>query len=201
MNHEGDLNMATDFIIDMETLGQADRAVVLSIGVFPIPEEDPKEVFGYSMVETCSMGYYAKIERESQIKLGRTIEQDTLNWWKAQGDSARNVLSSTGCWEFEKVHKDIMAILRNYDYNPKNSRIWSRGMIDQRWFQSLCRTYHLEEIPFWIWRDIRTALEILTGSPFGTLKEEDDLGFIKHNALHDCVLDYYRLKEAFENAK
>lgn len=187
--------MATDFIIDMETLGQEDRSVILSIGLFPIPEEED-----YTLEELLARGVYFKIERESQIKLGRIAEQDTINWWKAQGEAAREVLSSKDCWPFEIVHRHLMGALKQFGYDSKYSRIWSRGMIDQRWLQSLCKMYKLEEIPFWLWRDIRTILEFLTGSPYGTIKDSDPR-FIKHNALHDCVLDYLRLKEAFENAQ
>lgn len=188
--------MATDFIIDMETLGKSDSSVILSIGVLACPEEYTTDINAL-----LKNGYYAKLNREEQFNAGRTADKDTIEWWQSQSDSAKEVITNTNLKSITKAQLEIRAFMFEHGYSRKESRIWSRGMIDQRWWQSLCKTCQKYDkditdfLPFWLWRDTRTALEILTGDPnCDNLVNTNNV--IKHNALYDCVLDYLKLQGA-----
>lgn len=190
--------MATDFIIDFETLGVSDDSVLLSIGVLPCPDYEE-----YSINELISKGLYLKLNREQQFNAGRKIDNETLSWWEQQGDDAKHVLSSKNLIDITKAQLKVRAFCFENGFDKNNSRIWSRGLIDQRWWQSFCKTCQKYDsnindfLSFWLWRDIRTAMELLTGSTKGKISD-DDPRFIKHNALSDCVMDYLRLQEALK---
>ena len=188
--------MATDFIIDMETLGKDDKSVILSIGVLAVPEEPV-----YDLIELVRHGYYAKLNRDQQIKAGRTADKETIEWWKNQGKSALDVFANTNLKDICQAQLEIRAFVFENGYSKKDSRIWSRGMIDQRWWQSLCKTCQEinsdinDFLPFWIWRDTRTALELLTGDPNCASMVNESL-MIKHHALYDCAADCIKLQGA-----
>lgn len=190
--------MATDFIVDMETLGKADNSVILSIGVLACPEQPIPDIH-----ELVRHGYYAKLNREQQFKAGRTADKETLEWWNNQSDSARDVLASTNLKDIVQAQLEIRSFFFENGYSKNESRIWSRGMIDQRWWQSLCKTCQsinpdvTDFLPFWLWRDVRTALEVLTGDPNCSNMVDASL-MIKHNALYDCAADYIKLQGAID---
>ena len=188
--------MATDFIVDMETLGKTDDSIILSIGVLPCPEEEITNVN-----TLLRSGYYVKLNRDQQIKAGRKADKETVKWWKSQGDAAKAVFANTDLKDIVQAQLEIRAFMFERGYSRNESRIWSRGMIDQRWWQSFCKTCQsinsdiTDFLPFGIWRDTRTALEILTGDPNCNNMVNIEQ-FIKHNALYDCVMDYLKLQGA-----
>lgn len=194
--------MSVDFIFDIETLGKTDGCVLLSFGILPCPEDLTKE---YSIEELTNSGLYVKLNREEQIKYGRSVEQETVDWWSKQDKAARLVLSN------DNLTDNVFAyfMVRKFMFDnglDKNSKIWSRGMIDQRWWQSWnmsCQKMNSDVVDFlgfWLWRDIRTALELMTGNPNGNISINDvSKNIIKHNALSDCILDFYRFQEAVNN--
>lgn len=192
--------MATDFIVDFETLGVTDDSVLLSVGILPCPDISGT----YTVKDLISSGLYIKFNREQQYKAGRKLDSNTLEWWEKQGDAAKIVLSNTNLHDIVKAQLTIRSFMFEHGFDKRESKIWSRGMIDQRWWQSFCMTCATLDqnvndfLPFQNWRDIRTILEVLTGSTKGSI-QDDDPRFIKHNALSDCVLDYLRMQNALLN--
>lgn len=191
--------MAVDFIFDAETLGKVDDSVILSIGILPCPEDMQKT---YTIKELYSTGLHIKLDRDQQLKYGRKIEQDTVDWWKKQGAAARDVLINKNLVDIVQAQLTIRKFMFDNGFDRQKSKIWSRGMIDQRWWQSLCKTCQqinpdvTDFLNFGIWRDVRTALELLTGNPKGCI-EDSDPNFIKHNALCDCCMDFLRFQGAY----
>lgn len=192
--------MANDFIIDMETLGKTDNSVILSIGILKCPEEPL-----YSITELAKLGMHIKLNRKQQLAVGRIVEKDTIEWWEQQGEAAKDVLSSLLLVDIVPAFYKIKSFCYENGFDKKNSRIWSRGLIDQRWWQSFvksCQKYDpniSDFLDFWIWRDVRTVLELLTGNVNGTIDFSDtDPRIIKHNALCDCIIDFLRLQEALK---
>jgi hypothetical protein len=57
-----------------------------------------------------------------------------------------------------------------------------------------------EPINTWKIRDVRTYIDVLTGSTTGIyeLKSGTPKGFVKHNSLHDTALDIVRMKEIYK---
>lgn len=70
-----------ELMIDFETLGTDEDAVVVSIGAC------------FFNLETGLLGntFYMAFEIEDQIKKGRVISPSTLKWWMGQSDGAKKV--------------------------------------------------------------------------------------------------------------
>ena len=184
--------MSTDFILDFETLGYSDSAVLLSVGVLAIPEDLSKS---YSLYDLLKNSYYAKINREEQIKLKRTIDKETLDWWKRQGEQAKTVINNNNLIDCNDVYTQVLNFILNNGFT-KEANIFSRGLIDQRWWQSFCKSLNkTDPLPFWQWRDTRTFLDCMIHNPNGNIKELPQ-NICKHNAVHDCCLDFYRIQDA-----
>ena len=67
-------------MIDLETLGVKPNSAILTVGAIkfnPFTDDEPHD------------GLYLRINVDDQTELGRTIDQDTLNWWAKQKASIR----------------------------------------------------------------------------------------------------------------
>jgi hypothetical protein len=90
-----------------------------------------------------------------------------------------------------------------YDYmakfpNAKQQTMWARGSLDQMAIDSLAVKFDLEEITGYnVWRDVRTAVDILYGTTNGYVEVVHPLfsrhEVIKHHPVHDCALDAMQL--------
>jgi hypothetical protein len=76
-----DLNNTYHVMVDLETLGLDDKAIVLSIatGFFNPKWEEIKMIS-------------SNLETEPQREVGRTTDNTTLKWWETQSDQAKNAL-------------------------------------------------------------------------------------------------------------
>ena len=184
------------YFFDMETLGQSEDAVILSIGISCVTHE----MKNYTFDQRMRLGYYSKLNKNQQLP-ERTVDNSTMDWWKSQGDSAKSVLSSEHCVDVYTVYKQVIEYFNKTQFDVEQDIIWSRGLIDQRWWASLCnKTFSKfgpvqDILPFWRWRDTRTACDLLVGNPNGHVPSTPE-HFIKHNALCDAVMDSIRLHEA-----
>lgn len=109
-----------EIMLDLECTDSARSAAIVSIGAVFF---DPK---------TCTLGkeFYVEIGKhgiQKQMEAGRTLSLDTMIWWLAQSDAARNVWQRN---QHEKV--DIVAALHRFaqfalseDTRP---RIWGNGV-------------------------------------------------------------------------
>lgn len=186
-------------IIDLETLGLKERAVVLSLGAVVFDFEAP--VSYDTLVRT---GIYIKFDAKEQIqKYGRTTTKSTLDWWRGQSAEAKEVLQPTPL-DYRMVDglNDFNAWLSKCGYDYKKSFIWSRGSYFD--FPKLEDMFDQAEITCgfngWKIRDIRTMIDCLTGSEWGKydLKDGTPSTFVHHNALHDAALDAARMLEIFK---
>ena len=90
-----------------------------------------------------------------------------------------------------------------YDYmakfpNAKKQTMWARGSLDQMAIDSLAVKFDLEEITGYnMWRDVRTAVDIMFGTTNGYVEVDHPLfkrhEVIKHHPVHDCALDAMQL--------
>lgn len=69
-------------MLDTETLGTTASAVILSIGAIK---------FDLNSAQIDDAGFYASIDIESNLDLGRRIQEDTLLWWLKQDAAAQQV--------------------------------------------------------------------------------------------------------------
>lgn len=181
------------FMFDAETLGTESTTVILSAAIVYFDENSTYQTL---LDDSC----FVKLNAKDQIKrLGRTVTKDTLDWWSKQHSYVKGI-------SFDPSSDDLLAedsieIIRGYINkfpNPKRQVIWARGTLDQSSIDSLARKLNVECImPFYMWRDVRTAVDVLYGSKNGyceivhpDFKKTD---VIKHSPVHDCALDVMQL--------
>ena len=90
-----------------------------------------------------------------------------------------------------------------YDYmakfpNAEKQTMWARGSLDQLAIDSLAVKFGLQEITGYnMWRDVRTAVDILYGTSNGYCEIDHPLfkrhEVIKHHPVHDCAYDIMML--------
>ena len=183
------------FIFDVETLDTESTCVVLSAAIIHFdPEEEP------SYQDLLDKALFVKFDSMEQVKkLNRTISHSTLDWWKGQHEYVRGL-------SFDRKETDVSAhdgialltkYVGKYDQNRKQT-MWARGSLDQMAIDSLALSVDLERItPYNMWRDVRTAVDILYGTTNGYCEvvhpEFKRHEVIKHHPVHDCALDAMQL--------
>lgn len=187
------------FMFDIETLGIESTTVVLSAAIIHF---DPEVDTNISFKELVQRGLLVKFDAKDQVKrLNRTMTKSTLDWWNKQGeyqqklsfvpDASRDMISENG---IEAIRKYINQYHRGAD--PQTLTIWARGSLDQMAIDSLALKAEVEPIaPFNRWRDVRTAIDLMTDSKNGycTVRELNRDEVAKHDPVHDCALDILML--------
>ena len=183
------------FVFDVETLGVDSNAVVLSAALIHF---DPEKTPSYQdmLDDAC----FVKFKAKDQIaRLNRSVNIDTLEWWKNQHEYVRQV-------SFDPSGDDVTAedgitILHNYmnKYpNADKQTMWARGSLDQIVIDHMARQVGMQVITGYnMWRDVRTAVDMLYGTSNGycdvTHPEFKRHEVIKHHPVHDCALDAMQL--------
>jgi hypothetical protein len=153
-------------MIDLETLAVTPRAAVLTLGAVHF---DPLST-GYRDT------FYIRIELEDQEKLGRDIDQSTLDWWAKQDPVImEEAFSPHDRYPLEE------AIHRFHKFAWGCSNFWSHGsafdlVILEDIYRQLKRT---PPWSFWQLRDTRTIFDL--GIDPEMPKDS------KHNALQDAI--------------
>lgn len=197
------MSINTHVIFDMETLGTNPfESVVLdfSAATFQLREEQPE-----SMDEILSDNtriFQSKLDVESQLKQGRTIDQSTMAWWSKQDKKVlANIAPKDTDVTVEEFLVDFQDWLNTIDgYSPRKTLFFCRGAsFDFPFLDSLIKTATNFKKPtdhwpvaFWNQRDVRTVLATLYGdmnSANGILTKRDANKFEKHNSLYDIAKD------------
>ena len=196
-----------DFVCDWETIGTNPDTVVLSLAFTPFKRHE-----SLTFQEYIAQTYYWKFELEHQILMGRTISQDTLDWWDKQD---KNVKAS----QFDPTDSDVSLVemlrgvkqvCNEFGINNK-SMGWARGTsfdfpIFSNIINALREDISKDEMKlnpaffpcaFWNQRDIRSYIAGLmidpeitrVPLPKGTLD-----GFKHHDPIHDCARAILHIK-------
>lgn len=159
--------MMQHIMLDHETLGTTADAVIMSIGAVKFDIETGK---------MDDAAFYASVSIESNLELGRKIDESTLLWWLKQSPEAQKV--------FHEPKQTLSSALEDFvDWvdHPKYI-MWSNGAdFDLPQILHALRSVGLEAPwEFWNHRCFRT----LKGLPAAKgLKSPP----AQHNALQDAV--------------
>jgi len=179
------------FMFDVETLGIESTSVILSMAcIYFNPEEKP------NYQQLVDSAFFVKLDAKDQVnRLGRSVTKSTLQWWEKLHLSIKQkslIPSAT-----DVLAEDAIDAL--YDWQkqfPNNSKstVWARGNLDQMVLGSLEDKLNREPVfHFGRWRDVRTAVDLLTGSTNGYCDIEhpefNKAIVIKHDPIHDCAYD------------
>ena len=155
-------------MLDAETLGTTASAVIMSIGAVKFDLESDA---------ISDDGFYASITIESNLDLGRRIQEDTLTWWLKQTPTAQRVFHE------EKTNLET-ALIDLADWIGKDDMfVWSNGadfdlpMLSHAFSQIDAKT----PWKFWNSRCFRTYKNLP-----GAKNVHVPLAGEKHNALSDA---------------
>lgn len=180
-----------DIMIDNETLNTTPDAVILSIGAVKFHKDE----IG-AMGET----FYAVLDIEEQKQRGRTVSQDTLDWWQKQSPEARAVLETTDRRPVKEVLDELWDFIYDLDKSCGELRLWGHGSdFDNPQIASLFQMYGME-LP-WKFRNNR-CFRTLKGEFGHLVSKKPARKGTHHNALDDAVHQadycqhiYVKLKE------
>lgn len=150
-------------VIDIETLGTAPSAVILSIAAVEVDGDGREE-------------WLLDPERQP----GRTVSASTVAWWMRQTQEARDrAFGGVGSLYGALQGLDDL-ISRGH---PRPVMVWSRGSMDIAVLQHAYEHGH-DGVPwdFWMVRDVRTIADLVGDPGFG-------VGEVKHTALGDAKRD------------
>lgn len=192
--------MLTHLLVDLETLGMRENTVILSMACVPFVFEN-HQCFN----EYLTQGFFVKFDVKEQIqKYKHSIDIDTIEWWKKQNQSAKNLNLKPSKGD-QKLKDGLIALSRfisQSGYNYKESYIFARGSYFD--FPKLEYVYEVScdlKVPFNTYkiRDVRTYIDIMAGVSDGQYNVRfcDTKQFIKHDCLHDAAMDACRLNELY----
>lgn len=172
-----------DVMVDLETLGTAADSAILSIGAVR---------FDLSSDEIDDAGFYASISIDSNLGLGRRIQEDTLIWWLKQSAAAQAV--------FHEPKQTLESALTEFAEwaHDGNIVMWSNGADFDIPMLAHAYTQHGMERPwlFWNSRCVRT---------YKTLPSTKDVSVARlgthHNALHDAIYQARLVQAIFKTLK
>lgn len=182
---------------DIESLGTRSNGVILSVGVvkFDFADlerfSDPDQAY----VHYVNTGLFVKFNVHEQVEMERSIEQQTLDWWKQQA-----IVPVTKSFKKNPAIEVTAAkgIQQLRDYCGKPSQVWARGSLDQALIDDLCK-WSLS-VPtlfeYWEWADFRTAINCTKETArrgYCDVHEFDRLQVVKHDPVHDSAFDAVQL--------
>lgn len=179
------------FIYDVETLGIESTSVILSMAcIYFDIEKKP------SYEEMVKSAFFVKLNAKDQVeRLNRSVTKSTLDWWIKQAPAVQ--MLSLNPSENDVLAEDALDQLQAWvDKQPNNktATVWARGNLDQMVLGSLEDKLGRDPVfHFGRWRDVRTAVDIFTGSTNGYCKVEypgfESYQVVKHDPIHDCAYD------------
>lgn len=187
--------MSNNLFVDIETLGTSSHAVVLSLGMMIV---DVSSDFTYQ--DLMDHSFFVKFDVEEQKALGREMEQRTIDWWKKQEKEVFDAQVRKKPYD-ESVYNGLVKAARwlddDEDYNRGSGTVWTRGAIDSMVLEDLSKHMDLGPLfPYYLVRDVRTAVDILYDSSNGYVKFDAEIpsDAKKHNPVHDCALNALMLR-------
>ena len=186
------------FMFDIETLGVASDSVVLSMACIHF---DPRTNPTYK--ELKESAFFVKLDAKDQVnRLGRKVDKKTVEWWGKQCLNVKTK-SLTPCKD-DILVEDALSMLRTWVKERDDGKcyVWARGSMDETVLQGLERnvtgTKDDPIFPYNRWRDVRTAIDFLTGNYNGYCQVDHpdfnyDIDVTKHDPVDDCALDIMML--------
>jgi len=184
------------FVFDVETLGKDSSSVILSMACLYFNPEEKK-----SYQELIDSAFFVKLDAEDQmLRLKRTSKRSTIEWWSKQCDNARN--KSFRPSVIDVTAEEAVESLRTWSTQFSNHNkciVWARGNLDQLVLDSLEEQLEVKPVFYYSrWRDVRTAIDFIIGSPSGYAKVDypgfdPALHVTKHNPVDDCAYDAMQL--------
>jgi len=169
-------------MLDLETLGTSNKAVVLSIGAVKFDPYDSK----------LGNTFYVELtdDLKTQQAVGRTIDTSTVLWWMQQSAQARQIFSDPPAKDVIRA-TTVSALLQFRDFiNDPETCLWGNGVdFDNAILADLYRDMSLPAPwSFRFNRCFRTMRGMFPG-------HESARDGVHHNALDDAIYQAKLLQE------
>lgn len=171
-------------VCDIETLSVRKNAVVPCIGMIKF---DPTVDHTYDQL--VQSGVYVKLDVDEQLKVGRHVMKDTVDWWAEQSKEAQATIvpgpNDVGILDFHSKLEQLGDI--------KDAFWFFRGPhFDAAILESLFEDFGIKQPwNFWAVRDTRTWMECHTGSTKPSMGIPEQ--FIAHDPVHDVARDAWMM--------
>ena len=171
--------MATHGMIDLETLDTTPNATILTLGAVK---------FNPYNSQTPHTDLYLKVDVDVQTKMGRIVNDSTIEWWGQQNKEVReDAFAEQGRISLEELTKTLNKWCVGLD------ELWCQGpLFDYAILQNLYAQLE-KPVPWAYWqiRDSRTVLNML---PKDMRKgPRTDV----HNAFADCKYQARAIQKAY----
>lgn len=174
--------MTTCVMLDLETLGTRPDCVILTVGAIKF---DP---FKYD--QEPGPGLYLRLNVDEQLKLGRTTDDSTIDWWAQQDPRVRDeaLYNDHDRVDIATLRRDLNKFLVGVEY------IWAQGpafdiVILEDLYRSQCWGFPWH---FWQIRDSRTLFGV-HGDPREKGRDQ------AHNALLDCYYQAQAVQKIYKS--
>ena len=182
-------------VLDIETLGNVNNSVILSVGM--VACDSTKD---YTFKELIENGYYAKLDVKAQVDAGRKIHKDTLDWWVTQDAALKRLKPLKTDLHWKNLREDMIRWLTKQGVDITKAKYYSRGSHFD--FGILHDLFRITEgcsdtdLPwrFWNLHDSKTVILTLLDVSHQLGVEPE--GFIHHNCLHDAAREYLAMETA-----
>ena len=169
-----------DIMLDIETLSTRPESVVLTLGAVKFSP--------WASDVNTDDGLYVRVDVDEQLKLGRHVQQDTVDWWGKQAEDVQEeALGDHNRTDVEEFLNQLNKFVVGVD------NIWCQGPVFD--IVILENLYRQVERPtpwqFWQVRDSRTL--------FGVHGDPRDKGAKgAHNALIDCYYQAQAVQQVYK---
>lgn len=184
------------FFLDIETLGVESTAAILSVAIIHLSDSEPRPAS-----ELSSDYIFVKFDVKDQLeRFARTVDMDTIGWWKKQSELARiksYIKDPTIDVKTEEGLDRIDAWVSKHK-DHANDLVWIRGTLDQMAIDSLyAAAKRKPPFKYNVYRDMRTAIDLIYPDSKGGYVEVDSsmcfgydkLQWIPHDPVHDTSRD------------
>jgi exodeoxyribonuclease VIII len=175
-----------EIMLDLETLGTRNNAVILAIGAMKFNRKDPQLQF-----ENVSEKdkFFRRIIPASCLEIGMCIEQETVNWWKKQDPQVQKEI-------FEGKKIPLKEALQEFKtWFADSQKIWSHGCnFDIAILEEAYKKCSIE-IPwkYWDTRDTRTVYDI------GNVNMNNIPKPNHHHPVYDCFRQIQGIKQGLKS--
>jgi len=170
--------MKTQVMLDLETLGNKPGAVIVAIGAVKFNGDE------------ILSSFYERVDAESCVKAGLTLDTSTVMWWLKQSDEARAEIVKPGM-----PLTEALTMFTAWIGDP-NLEVWGNGAAFDNVILAGAYDALGMERPWYFWNDrcYRTMKSLHPEIPM----ERDG---VHHNALDDAISQARHLMAIFSATK
>lgn len=182
-------------VLDLETLGSRDDAVILSLGLTFSRYDEHTKTFQQLVDE----GLYLKFNIKEQLARGRKTQDRVVQWWYKQDFEAKQVLiPKPDDVSLYSLPERFAAYFKSKGLTAKDCDWYDRKSFDMSKLQYMFEEELGGDVP---WRptqefEVATAFRFLGMDRYAGIQVKDIPGAIYHNAVHDAAVDHLRLFKA-----